>query len=260
MIYILYHANCFDGFGSAFCAWKKYGNDATYIPCTYGEPLPNNIPDNSEIYMIDFSGPRDVMIEWSKKYKFTVIDHHLSAMQNLEGLDFAHFDMTKSGALLAWEYFHPTYPIPNLISYISDHDLWQHKLSNSKEVHAALASYPFDFEIWNGFLYNVEQLIEEGQVLLRYQDVLVKMICEKTHEVVLGEHKIMAVNSTSHWSEIGNYLCKTYPDYPFCASFFYNKHGKKVWSLRSIGEFDVSSIAKAYGGGGHRNAAGFEEK
>ena len=29
-------------------------------------------------------------------------------------------------------------------------------------------------------------------------------------------------------------------------------------SLRSVGDYDVSAIAKTFGGGGHRNAAGFE--
>jgi uncharacterized protein len=30
------------------------------------------------------------------------------------------------------------------------------------------------------------------------------------------------------------------------------------WGLGSMGDFDVSEIAKAYGGGGHKNAAGFQ--
>ena len=33
--------------------------------------------------------------------------------------------------------------------------------------------------------------------------------------------------------------------------------GQVHCSLRSNGEYDVSAIAKAFGGGGHRNAAGF---
>ena len=30
-----------------------------------------------------------------------------------------------------------------------------------------------------------------------------------------------------------------------------------IYHLRSKGEFDVSEIAKGFGGGGHRNSAGF---
>jgi nanoRNase/pAp phosphatase (c-di-AMP/oligoRNAs hydrolase) len=42
---------------------------------------------------------------------------------------------------------------------------------------------------------------------------------------------------------------------PFAAAYF-DRADARVFSLRSRG--DVSAIAKAYGGGGHRNAAGFQ--
>ncbi len=32
---------------------------------------------------------------------------------------------------------------------------------------------------------------------------------------------------------------------------------RRLWSLRSRGDFDVGEVAKARGGGGHKNAAGF---
>ena len=37
-----------------------------------------------------------------------------------------------------------------------------------------------------------------------------------------------------------------------------DKDNRCKCSLRSNGEYDVSAIAKAFGGGGHRNAAGFQ--
>ena len=47
---------------------------------------------------------------------------------------------------------------------------------------------------------------------------------------------------------------------PFSATFFIRADGKRVWSLRSReGGIDVSVIAKAHGGGGHAQAAGFQE-
>ena len=35
-------------------------------------------------------------------------------------------------------------------------------------------------------------------------------------------------------------------------------HGVFNYSLRSKGDFDVSELAKRHGGGGHKNAAGFQ--
>lgn len=47
---------------------------------------------------------------------------------------------------------------------------------------------------------------------------------------------------------------------PFGACYFDRQDGKRQWSLRSRdGGADVSEIAKRHGGGGHAQAAGFEE-
>ena len=29
---VIYHANCADGFGAAFAAWRKLGDEAEYVP------------------------------------------------------------------------------------------------------------------------------------------------------------------------------------------------------------------------------------
>ena len=65
------------------------------------------------------------------------------------------------------------------------------------------------------------------------------------------------VNSLVFQSEIGDELCKLYPDAPFAAVWCQKTESLQAWSLRSIGEFDVSVVAAQFGGGGHRNAAGF---
>ncbi|WP_199245523.1 hypothetical protein [[Phormidium] sp. ETS-05] len=65
--YILYHGHCYDGFGAAWAAWKALGdNDAQYIGVNYGEPQPE-IPDDAAIFIVDFSYPRDVLIELKER-------------------------------------------------------------------------------------------------------------------------------------------------------------------------------------------------
>ena len=34
---VIYHASCADGFGAAFAAWLKFGDDAEYVACSYGK-------------------------------------------------------------------------------------------------------------------------------------------------------------------------------------------------------------------------------
>ena len=43
----------------------------------------------------------------------------------------------------------------------------------------------------------------------------------------------------------------------FGACYFEVEQNRFQYSLRSRGDFDVSEIAKKFGGGGHKNAAGF---
>ena len=64
------------------------------------------------------------------------------------------------------------------------------------------------------------------------------------------------LNASTNVSEIGNELCRVYPDAPFSATYC-DRKGVRSWSLRSVGDFDVSEVARRYNGGGHRNSAGF---
>ena len=63
----------------------------------------------------------------AKVSKLVVLDHHKSAAEKLTGYQcrcgVVHFDMNKSGARLAWEFFHPDKPVPGLIRYIEDRDI-----------------------------------------------------------------------------------------------------------------------------------------
>jgi len=60
-----------------------------------------------------------------------------------------NFDLTRSGAVLAWEHFHPETDLPRLLAYVQDQDLWQWQLPNSDAVNAAIGIYPRRFEVWD---------------------------------------------------------------------------------------------------------------
>lgn len=63
------------------------------------------------------------------------------------------FDMNRSGAGLAWDFFHPGQPRPALINHIEDRDLWRFALAGTREVQAALFSYPYDFAVWDELMH-----------------------------------------------------------------------------------------------------------
>ncbi len=278
---ILYHASCPDGFCAAWVAHRILGDDADYLPVQYGQEPPD--VTGRQVYILDFSYKRSVLEAMSRNAEsIIVLDHHKTAKEELEtiGRDplsgylaggktlLCVFDMNKSGGRLAWEHFctdprssWANCPVPWLVEYTEDRDLWRWKLPESKEINAALASWPRTFAEWDKLAFDttaVPYFAEQGAAILRYQSGLVDAAVANAVETELAGHKIKAVNSTVLLSEIAGELAK---DRPFGAAYFIRGDGKKQWSLRSRdGGVDVSQIAKQFGGGGHRNAAGFEER
>lgn len=288
MNYVLYHSNCYDGFGAAYAAWKKLGDTGTkYIPVSYGFPLPE-MPGAENIYIVDFSYPEKTIVDLSHKAQVFVLDHHKTAAEMLGNLareteqqgygnPYVVFNMEKSGALLTWEYFHGKEPAPLLIQHISDRDLWKFAMDGSAKVHKALVSYPMDFGVWDKL--DVEQLKAEGVTCERLYTSLVNNIVSHAWIGTLDGKKVPMVNTSIAWSEVGAALLEKFNNdpgeqaaikagneiglnmpavpYPVVASFTVEKNSV-MWSLRSHPDYDCSEIAKKFGGGGHKNAAGFK--
>lgn len=263
--YVLYHANCFDGSGAAYAAWVSLGDgpDIEYIPVQYGEEPPP-IEAGSKVYILDFSYSREVLESLRLTVPdLVVLDHHKTAQEALQGFPGATFDMTKSGAVLAWEYFHPDEDVPLLLKYIQDRDLWKWELKDTKYVTAALPLYK-DFRTWHDFAedgHNMDDIQVAGCAKVEFDTLAIQSAVKNATVVNYGYYrenrdlKCALLNTTTLTSEIGNELCKTLP-VDFSLTYFVHATGDVVFSFRSVGDFDVSVLAKALGGGGHRNASG----
>jgi len=255
---IIYHADCSDGFGAAYAAWKLLGNRAEYYACKHGSPPPD--VSGKVVAILDFSFDNTTtkkMIEDSEG--LIVIDHHKSAIVELHDISNTHFDMTKSGAMLSWEFFHPGKEPPKFIRYIQDRDLWKWELEYSKEFSAAFDMVPFDFEEFEKFEDDsvFDDAAKRGSYILAYSKTVIKKVCEKASSRKYNDLDVLVVNS-SHWmSEIGARLS---PDCDFAIIWYYDHEDLNIKvSLRSFHEYvDVSEIAKRFGGGGHKKAAGFQ--
>jgi oligoribonuclease NrnB/cAMP/cGMP phosphodiesterase (DHH superfamily) len=264
---VLYHGpDCPDGFGAAWAAWKSLGDAAVYVPVQYGEPYPPEIDGGvSRLFILDFSYPRATMERLREcAAELVCLDHHKTAEAELAGLPCARFDMDRSGAVLAWEYFHPGEPVPLLLCYVQDRDLWRWELDRSREFSAALAIDDRDFGRWDWLAGYVEipsgfrEFTDKGALLLKQQAAHVESLCSKAGTLAVGDHRVPAVNSPLFQSEIGEDLCVQFPAFPFAAVYSLKADGiSAVVSLRSRNGFDVSAVAKSYGGGGHAAAAGF---
>ncbi|HEY3997494.1 MAG TPA: phosphoesterase [Candidatus Xenobia bacterium] len=255
--HVLYHADCPDGFGAAWAAWRRRGDQAQYQPVKHHEPPPT-LPAQAKVLLVDFAYPRTELLKLKSEVGLlAVLDHHESSQKDLQGLDFAHFDMTHSGARLSWDWFHPDAPVPTLVDYIEDRDLWRWLLPNSRDITNGLNSYPQDFSVWTRLAQNMAELKLEGAAITRFQDRMIDIAVKAARVLDIGGLKVPTTNCTSPLtSEVGNKLIELYPDAP-CVAVYSDAPGSRNWSLRSKGSFNVSELAARFGGGGHRNASGF---
>lgn len=77
---VIYHASCADGFGAAFSCWLKLGDEAEYVPMQYGDIDTHLEYTGREVFILDFSFPREVMDHFFANAKRVVwLDHHASS-------------------------------------------------------------------------------------------------------------------------------------------------------------------------------------
>ena len=274
---VIYHAGCVDGWCSAWLASRYWAHDREALrlhPANYGEAPPRHYfgkESGPRWLIVDFSYPREIMRELlSLPGHGHCLDHHKTAMAELADLGGCRFDMTKCGAEMLWDYIgelrnllgQPALNKPWLIDYVADRDLWKHALPMTKEVNASLRSYPFDLAVWDdlAFIETPRSLAKQGRHILRDQKKVIDSSIQHAGmtTVVIGTEAwdVPVVNATLHASEVAGALAD---DAPFAMVYFDRRDGKRVYSLRSRPEgVDVSVIAKAFGGGGHARAAGFE--
>lgn len=256
-IVVIYHDHCYDGFGAAYAAWKKFGNSASYLPHLRRDEYPVGI-EGKEVYVIDFSFNEEVTGGLVKKNsKVIILDHHLTSKELVESMPGSVYSETDSGAKIAWKYFHPGKDVPMLIEYLSDGDTWAHALPNWKEVEGYIHSQELDFLAFETLEQELEdtmeRVIEKGQLLNGYFDKLVAEHVEKAVLVEFEGYEVYAVNASSFLrSELGHRLAlKKGP-----LSIVYRIEGDTLkMSLRGDGSVDCSNLAEKHGGGGHYSAA-----
>lgn len=195
---IYYHADCLDGFGAAWAAWRRFGDAARYLPMHHGDAWRIDDVAGRDIFVVDFSFPPEVLREIAGHARSVCqIDHHASARDDWHAflttepgstrerfqdpecrLDLL-FDLDKSGARLAWEHFQPDQPLPVAIAHIEDQDLWRFRLPGTRPFCRALRMHEFSFPAWDALIRAAETpegegyrtLLAEGEAVERFLDI-----------------------------------------------------------------------------------------
>jgi len=259
---VIYHGGCIDGFTAAWIFHKYKLVPLEDLFPAFHRPNKGDVDlpevDGRDVIFVDFCPPRHQLMELSlRAMSVLVLDHHKSDMEDCQDLPFTHFDMTKSGAGLAWEHCMSSYEMPWLVRYVQDRDLWSFELPYSKEINAWIGATLKTMDAWN-------TLYEEGQnkafiygeaALQGIQRYVTEMKPNARRISFAGYDNIPVINAPrTHASELVGELAQ---DALFAVSWFHRGDGKFQFELRSRGDFDVSKLAASFGGGGHKPAAGF---
>jgi oligoribonuclease NrnB/cAMP/cGMP phosphodiesterase (DHH superfamily) len=260
-IMVIYHADCLDGFGAAWCAFKKFGNQARYIPARFGDAFPKHHAD-CDAYVLDFSYAPATLFKAAKTLKrLTLIDHHLTAMAAFDTVCVPdnvtlQFDLAHSGCVLAWQHFFPEKDVPMILKHIQDRDLWQFELNGTKEITTALyEQMPMSFGAFDHLSLN--RLFSVGKIQVAQLSKMMHRLVHIAHPITLGNITGLAVNANAFFaSDLGHLLAEKAGG---MGVVYYYNGAKQHWNfgLRSVGDVNVGALAVEFGGGGHLNAAGF---
>lgn len=288
----IHHHPCDDGFCSAWIARKRWPG-IEIVGTNYGLAFPSIDITGKNLLIADFSYKPEVLADLATRAKSIVmLDHHKTAEADLTdfqaemcgGAKFvasdiggvlrdlaelnrppiiARFDMERSGASLTWEFCFPEKPAPVFVQFIEDRDLWRFRLKETRAFSLYLRSFPMEFEAWDQLADRVNDdlnlVMGEALSIERFYDrKLAEMVPTATVKSIGKWDGVPVAHAPYAFaSDLAHELLKTHPNAPF-AAVVVDAYGGRTYSLRSEdARQDVSEVARMFGGGGHRNAAGF---
>jgi hypothetical protein len=284
---IYYHANCNDGFGAAWAFWRKYRDDAQYIPMEFGANPPH--PDSvcgHDVIMLDIAFPPDDIKAIAKAANSVLlIDHHETTILAWNGNQPAItsleielsdgkivLDLARSASVMAWEYLN-TEPVPGILRLIQDYDLGKTfrgtAMAGTEDYVTRLSIEPKDFAHWDmlasqhrmGVSGNyrseeLEKFLHEGNLMVRQKKALAEKISTSgaVLPVVINGVRGLMVNGGQ---ELVDEICHQLALISGTFGATWVVQGDRVrLSLRANDRCNVEELAKSLGGGGRKNTAG----
>lgn len=263
----------------------------------YGQDFPwDKIEENETIYMVDFClEPFKDMIKLNSKCNFTWIDHHISAIKEYCKEDAVEINGIRrdgtAACVLTWEYFNlPESPsrlyTPEFIYLLGEYDVWRIDdwvMQFQWGMRQFVNTWPDNQEFWEPFFkqeIDIKDICNKGKIILEYENSQNIKFCK----AYSFETELTVDYTGATASDDPAYLIKTYKaiccnkgftnskvfdsvwdesKYDLMITFVRLKYPKQLWTVSLYStkpDVDCSQIAKLFGGGGHKGAAGFQCK
>ena len=282
-----YHSADLDGHCSG--AIVKYFNpDCEMIGINYGQEFPweSILPDET-VFMVDFTlQPFDGMERLKKISNLIWIDHHKTEIENAAQRDF-HCNglqlIGKGACWLTWEYCmeceYTDQDIPLAVQLLAEYDVWNHSRPETLPFQYGFRMFPDTLpdnqELWGKFfsiLVMLTDTVERGELILEYE----KQQNEKFCKAYAFETLMPAYPDNGHVPPTAfNAICvnrgftnsKLFDSnydpqkYHLMITFQRLKLPAQKWTVSLYStrdDVDCGNIARSFGGGGHKGAAGFQ--
>lgn len=277
---VFYHGKCTDGACAAWSALRYFEDSdvaALYYPLlheaggnfkTFSSDI-ERFDGTDTIYFLDICPSFDTLVALSQvARKVIVLDHHKSALDGLEGKVLPKnvhvtLDMEKSGAMLSFEHFFGGDPVPDVVRYVQDRDLWKHVLPNTKEISAFIQSKSPTPQCFDEISrMTTLSMVECGRVLI---DARNNRIAEMSTQARRGRLPGFATGTAVtvnvgffDASDTLNHLLSSIGG-DVAIGYCRLADGNWKYSCRSNDASQISAkeFSEYWGGGGHDHAAGF---
>ena len=266
-----YHGSDLDGHCSG--AIVKYRHpECEMWPIDYEVKFPmNEIKEGETVYIVDFAlQPFDQMVELAKKCKLIWIDHHKTALEEAKKRGFVVRGTRRVGigaCFLTWEFLNPHLPVPAFVKLLAEYDVWDHSNPDTLPFQFGMRVRETDpateegMKLWRR-LFNEDRrffhkILEEGKVIIKYQKQIDAKYCARyVYPAVFEGYKALMLNKGIANSMTFENVVGT-EDADIFIAYVFNGENWIVTLYANKSDVDVSKIAKKYGGGGHKKAAGF---
>lgn len=254
---------CYPQSNIFFTNYKK-GFDCEQINDAIMHVVPEAPPEVS-ILIADIS-PNDAVAEFlNSRGSVGILDHHKSALPLIR-FPWAKVDITKSGALMVYEMLASRFHIDDLyplVDLANTRDLWiqddADKFNHATNLSILLGIMGRERFISRFMADSNPELYDEESLLIECDTERMKKYVVRSIQLtqIVNDrfgNKFGRVVSDQYTSEVGNYLLQAFPDIEYALMVDMREMNCHV---RGRGNFDLSSLASQYGGGGHPRAAGF---
>jgi len=286
MIKCFFHSADLDGHCSGAIVKYKYP-ETELIGINYGQQFHWNEVDTKKdtIFMVDFGlQPFNEMAKLYTKFEDRLIwiDHHISAINEAEAWkDDIEPDQTSlnlripgirqngtAACILTWKYLFPDTELPKAIELLGRYDVWdinEEIMQFQYGFKANEDTWPDNQDLWKPFFENQSSLITStintGKIILDYQRKQDEIYCKTcAFEIKFEGYRALAVNKRLTSSTLFDSIWSN-KRYDIMITFGIKRNG--LWDTSFYSDkpnVDVSQIAKKYGGGGHKGAAGCQFK